>query len=449
MNKNQERATIRLPDQVAEAIERLELAGFEAYAVGGCVRDTLMQREPNDWDITTSALPEQTKLCFPDKRTVETGIKHGTVTVLMDGMPLEITTYRCDGEYLDNRHPSSVNFTSRIEDDLSRRDFTVNAMAYHPVRGIVDLFGGQADLAAGRIACVGDAEVRFGEDGLRILRAIRFASVLNFEIEEKTAEAIHACRDLLSNIAAERIREELCKLVCGVGAVRILREYVDVLAVFLPELLPCVGFAQNTKYHCYDVYEHMLKSLEQVQGKDLCTRLAVFLHDIGKPQCYTEDENGGHFKGHGAVSERICADVMRRLRFDNATGDCVVRLVAYHDRPLSAEPKAVKRLMQRLSDEDILRLMEVKRCDRIAHASGYDLPPEELAQIPQVMRQIRESDACFSLKSLAVNGKDLMRLGVPAGKQIGSILEALLERVIDGDLPNDREALCEAAKSMI
>ena len=245
---------ILLPAEVQTAIARLEQHGFEAYAVGGCVRDSLLGKQPNDWDITTSARPSQTAACFSDFRTVETGIEHGTLTVLVNGTPLEITTYRNDGEYLDNRHPKQVTFSHRIEDDLCRRDFTVNAMAYHPVRGLVDLFDGRADLTRRRIVCVGDATTRFHEDGLRILRAIRFASVLDFSIEEETARAIHACRSLLSNIAAERIREEFCKLLCGVGAVRILREYADVIGVFLPELSACVGFAQNSKYHCYDVW---------------------------------------------------------------------------------------------------------------------------------------------------------------------------------------------------
>ena len=240
---------IELPQTVQKAIDRLEAMGYEAYAVGGCVRDSILGRTPNDWDITTSARPEQTAAVFCDARTVETGVQHGTLTVILDGMPLEITTYRRDGAYADNRHPEQVTFSGCIEDDLCRRDFTVNAMAYHPKRGLVDLYGGQEDLARGVIACVGDAETRFHEDGLRILRAIRFASVLDFSVEAATADAVHVCCGLLQNIAAERIREELCKLICGKGAVRILREYADVIAQPMPELYACVGFAQNTKYH--------------------------------------------------------------------------------------------------------------------------------------------------------------------------------------------------------
>ncbi len=440
---------IAMPAPVRDAIERLEAAGFEAYAVGGCVRDVMIGRVPNDWDITTSARPEETARVFAGYRIVETGIRHGTLTVLMEGMPLEITTFRCDGEYLDNRHPVSVTFARRVEDDLSRRDFTVNAMAYHPVRGLVDLFEGQKDIAQRRIACVGDAKTRFEEDGLRILRAIRFAAVLDFEIAEETAEAIHSCRALLSGIAAERLREELCKLVCGVGAARILREYHDVIEVFIPEFAPCVGFAQNTKYHCYDVYEHTLRALEQETAGDLCTRLALLFHDIGKPRCYTEDEQGGHFKGHGAVGTEMTDKILLRLRFDNTTRERVVKLCDYHDREIPAEARSVKRLMRAFSDEDILRLMEVKRCDRVAHAEGYNTPSEALVRIPQIVEEIRAADECISLRTLAVKGDDLIALGVPKGREIGRILSELLDAVMDGELPNEREALLEAAKKKL
>ena len=441
--------SIALPVEVSGAIERLERAGYEAYAVGGCVRDAMLGRTPNDWDITTSARPAQTAEVFANFRTVETGIKHGTLTVIYDGMPLEITTYRADGEYLDHRHPTSVTFAAQVQDDLSRRDFTVNAMAYHPTRGLVDLFGGQKDLAACRIACVGDAATRFEEDGLRILRAIRFAAVLDFEIVPETALAIHEKKHLLSHIAVERIREEFCKLICGVGAVRILREYHDVIGVFLPEITPCVGFAQNTKYHTYDVYEHTLRALEHVEVQDLVTRLAVFLHDIGKPQCYTEDENGGHFKGHGPIGTEMTEAIMKRLKFDNATAEAVTQLVAYHDRTIEADARAVKRLMRKMTDENILRLMEVKRCDRLAHAPMYDIPSDALTEIPRIMRELREADACLSLRTLAIKGDDLMEMGVPMGREIGRILNALLEDVIDEKIPNEHDALCQAAKRMI
>ncbi len=437
---------ITLPLPVARALSVLEASGYEGYIVGGCVRDSLLGRTPNDWDVTTNATPEEMKACFGDFRVIETGIRHGTLTVIIDGMQLEITTYRNDGEYLDNRHPVQVTFSEKVEDDLSRRDFTVNAMAYHPQKGLVDLFDGRGDLQDKIIRCVGDATTRFEEDGLRILRAIRFASVLNFSIDADTAKAVHACRHLLSGIAAERIREEFCKLICGRGAVRILREYVDVVAVFLPELDRCVGFEQNTKYHCYDVFEHTLQALALCESDDLITRLGILLHDIGKPLCYTEDEQGGHFKGHAPVGVELTRNILLRLRFDNETIRRMELLVELHDIPLSAEKKRVKRLLQKLSDEDIARLLEIKRCDRLAHAPDFRELPPELAMIPKVIDEIRAEDACLSLKTLRIKGSDLMALGVPEGKQVGALLHALLDDVIEERLPNEKNALLQAAK---
>lgn len=440
---------IILPMPVARALSVLEASGYEGYIVGGCVRDSLLGRTPNDWDITTNATPAQMLSCFSDYRVIETGIRHGTLTVIIDGMQLEITTYRNDGEYLDNRHPVQVTFSERVEDDLSRRDFTVNAMAYHPQKGLIDLFCGREDLDARIIRCVGDAKTRFEEDGLRILRAIRFASVLDFAIAEDTAKAIHACRNLLSGIAAERIREEFCKLICGRGAVRILREYVDVIGVFMPELVTCVGFEQNTKYHCYDVFEHTLHALELCENDDLLTRLGILLHDIGKPLCYTEDEKGGHFKGHAPVGVQITEDLLWRLRFDGNTVHRLKLLVEWHDLPILAEKRSVKRLLQRLCEEDILRLLEIKRCDRLAHAEDFRELPPSLQKIPAVIEQLHAEDACFTLKKMAVNGMDLMRIGVPEGKEIGRILQSLLEDVIDERLPNEKNALLQAAKERI
>lgn len=438
---------IELPAVVLRAIERLEQNGHKAYAVGGCVRDQLLGRVPNDWDITTSARPEETAACFSDFRTVETGIRHGTLTVIIDGTPLEITTFRNDGEYADNRHPIQVTFSSRPEDDLSRRDFTVNAMAYHPKKGLLDLFDGQRDLQNRVIACVGDPTTRFSEDGLRILRAIRFASVLEFTLDDATSRAVHAQKELLKNIAAERIREEFCKLLMGKGAVTILRDYSDVIGVFLPEILPSIGFAQNSRYHVFDVYEHGLQALSHTNG-DLITRLALYLHDIGKPSVYTEDEQGGHFKGHGAVSTRMTQEILKRLRFDNETTASVTQLVDYHDRDFPAEERTVKRLMCKMSDENIFRLMEIQRCDRLAHAKEYSEPKPSVWEIPRLVQSIRASNACLSLKTLAVKGGDLALIGIPAGKEMGKLLATLLEKVIDGELPNEKDRLLEYAKNM-
>lgn len=439
---------IRLSETVQAVLDRLESCGYEAYIVGGCVRDRLLGRTPNDWDVTTSARPDQILAAFSDCRVIETGIKHGTVTVIIGGEQIEVTTYRCDGEYLDNRHPVSVTFSRNIRDDLSRRDFTVNAMAYHPTHGLVDLFDGRRDLSDRVIRCVGQAEQRFEEDGLRILRAIRFASVLDFSIHEDTARAIHSHRSLLSGIAAERIREELCKLITGAGAVRILREYIDVISVFLPELALCQGFDQNTKYHCYDVLEHTLHALEECKTDDLLTRLSILFHDIGKPHCYTEDENGGHFKGHAPIGVELTEQILRRLRFDNDTVARMKLLVELHDLPIPPQKKTVKRLMQKLSDEDIFRLLELKRCDRLAHAAFFRELPPELDEIPRLISEIRTEEACLTLGDLAVKGTDLMAIGIPAGKDMGKLLSGLLDAVIEEQIPNEREALLTHAKQM-
>lgn len=434
---------MQIPKEAELALHTLQSRGHTAFVVGGCVRDSLLGRTPNDWDVTTSALPEEVADCFRNFRVIETGLQHGTLTVLVDGTPIEITTFRNDGIYLDHRHPVGVTFSNTVEDDLARRDFTVNAMAYHPERGLVDLFGGREDLKNRVIRCVGDPVTRFREDGLRILRAIRFASVLGFSLDEKTKAAVRSEKSLLEFIAPERIREEFCKLLCGVNAANVIREYVDVIGQFLPELLACRGFEQNTKYHCYDVLEHTLCALSHASN-DLFVRLAVLLHDIGKPLCYTEDENGGHFKGHGPVGTAMTEQILRRLRFDNRTVEIVSRLVERHDRITPAEEKAVKRLMQKMSDQEILWLLEVQRCDRLAHAKGFDEPPASLDEVPRLMERIHASNACLSLKTLAVRGDDLLRLGIPEGKSIGDALAHLLDAVIEGTLPNEREALLSA-----
>lgn len=431
---------ILLPDAVREAIGRLESGGYEAYAVGGCVRDSLLSRTPNDWDLTTSARPEQTVACFSGFRVIETGIKHGTVTVLLNGSPLEITTYRRDGAYADHRHPDHVTFSDAVEEDLARRDFTVNAMAYHPVRGLVDPFGGQADLARGTIACVGDPRTRFEEDGLRILRAVRFASVLGFSIDAPTAEAIHAQKDLLDSVARERVREELDKLLLGTGAVGILRDYSDVLTQILPELAPSVGFAQNTKYHCYDVFEHTLCALEHAPA-DRNVRLAVLLHDAGKPECHTADDLGDHFKGHAEVSVRLAEAILSRLRYDNAAKEEILTLVRLHDQPLLCDEKHVKKLLRVYPEETLFRLLAVRKCDILAHAPAYRDRLDEQEAIPRLIEAIKAENACFSLRSLAVNGDDLIAAGIPKGKEIGKALELLLDAVTDGILPNEKEAL--------
>ncbi len=436
-----------IPSKGAQfAMMRLQEHGFQAYAVGGCVRDSLLGRTPNDWDLTTNALPHETAACFADHRIIDTGMKHGTIAVLHEGELLEITTYRLDGDYEDNRHPVSVTFSKDLCDDLSRRDFTVNAMAYHPESGVVDCFGGQEDLKNHIIRCVGNPQTRFEEDGLRILRAIRFASVLEFSLEQKTADAVHECKHLLKNIASERIREEFCKLLCGKHAVSILREFSDVIAVFLPELAPSFGFDQKSKYHCYDVWEHTLHALEENTDGDLIVRLGILFHDVGKPDCFTEDERGGHFPGHAERSVEMTNEALHRLRFDNNTRELVQKLVKYHDVPLIPEEKHVKRALLRFGEAGLVSLLEIQRCDRLAHHPNYVELPHYHKQIPQIVKKIFDENACLSLKSLAVKGDDLISLGYKPGKEIGQQLQTLLDAVIDGALPNDKDTLLSFAR---
>lgn len=442
---------ILMPPQVEYAIRTLQQAGFSAYIVGGCVRDALRGEIPHDWDLTTSAMPLQTKDCFRNETVIETGLKHGTVTVLKDGMPLEITTYRIDGAYTDHRRPDAVTFTRNLRDDLSRRDFTVNAMAYHPDEGIIDLFGGQEDLARQRIACVGNPSERFDEDGLRILRALRFSAVLDFKIAPDTAAAIHAQKELLTGISAERIFSELSKLLCGIGAQRILREYADVLFTILPDLAPMYRFDQQNPHHCYDVYEHTLRAISAVPPEPML-RFAALLHDSGKPSVFTKDERGGHFYGHAAVSTEIARNVLHRLKSDRKTLDTVCRLVEYHDLvfPTPVSEKHLKRVISKLGFDHTEALLLLHRADVSAQAESHRA--ERIAHsnaLLDTLAKLRAADECLTIQKLAVTGNDLINLGVPQGKLIGTLLRTLLEQVIDGIIPNEPAALLNAAEQYL
>ncbi|MBQ1223729.1 MAG: tRNA nucleotidyltransferase [Oscillospiraceae bacterium] len=341
-----------IPAPLTEAMNVLEQGGKEGWLVGGCVRDSLMGKIPHDWDVTTSASPMEMISLFSGYRLIETGLKHGTVTVVISGEQIEITTFRIDGEYRDNRRPSSVSFTSDISEDLSRRDFTVNAMAYSPTSGLCDLFGGREDLEKKLIRCVGDPDKRFGEDGLRILRALRFASVLDFSIHKDTAESVHRNRELLLNISAERIFSEFTKLLCGPGAARILREYPDVIGVFIPEVLLCVGFDQHTPWHNRDVWEHTVTALESVPA-DPIMRLSMFFHDLGKPESQTLDGSVAHYRGHPEKSAKIADTVLDRLRSDNFTRKTVRTVVSAHETvvKMKADKKEVKKMLRRFGVE--------------------------------------------------------------------------------------------------
>lgn len=432
---------ITLPRKVLMIINNLQLHGYEAFAVGGCVRDSILARRPEDWDITTSAKPEEIKRLF--RRTVDTGIEHGTVTVIIGKDSYEVTTYRVDGAYEDGRHPKEVRFTSRLEEDLQRRDFTINAMAYNDDVRLVDVFGGMKDLNHHLIRCVGDPRERFSEDALRILRAVRFSAQLNFPIEPDTAEAIKELAPTLEKISAERIQAELVKLLVSPHPERIRDAYeLGITKVILPEWDAMAGVEQNTPHHRYDVAEHTIRAMKYVK-RDKILRLTMLFHDMGKPSTKTTDENGrDHFKGHALVSEEIARKVLRRLKFDNETVKTVTRLVCYHDYRMEATPKNVRRAMNRIGVELFLYYLAVRMAD--AKAQSPYRRREKIENIVAVRKLYQEAlleEDCVTLRQLAVSGRDLMDLGMNPGREIGSMLSELLEYVIDDPKRNEKEIL--------
>jgi len=434
------------PEQVCAALKTLTDAGYSAYIVGGCVRDALLGKTPHDWDCTTSARPTEIKACFPGFHVIETGMQHGTVTVVIGKMPIEITTYRIDGTYADHRRPDSVTFTDRLEDDLSRRDFTVNAMAYHPERGLIDCFHGQDDLDAKIIRCVGNAAARFDEDGLRILRAMRFASVLDFEIAPETADAIHNQKELLHAISVERIYAELNKLLCGKGAERILTAFSDVLFTVLPELAPMLGFDQCNPHHDYDVYTHTLKALSAIPPEPVL-RWAALLHDTGKPHTFTEDERGGHFYGHAAVSVEIAERSLRSLKPDKKTLERVLMLVDQHDYVFNGTEKQLKKVVRKLGEGATMQLLLLHKADVTAQAECHRAKRiAESDMLIAMLEKLIAENTCMTVKQLAVRGDDLIAAGIPRGKKIGETLEYLLDAVTEGRLENTREALLAECK---
>lgn len=438
-----------MPKNVDTAINLLQSAGFEAYAVGGCVRDSLLGKTPNDWDITTSAKPEDMKSVFVNFRCIDTGIKHGTVTVVIDGEPLEITTFRLDGEYEDNRHPKSVTFTSNLGADLGRRDFTVNAMAYSKKTGTVDLFGGQNDLKNGIIRCVGDPDRRFNEDALRILRALRFASALDFEIEEKTAQSLLKNRALLGNISEERIAKELLKLVCGKGAKRILTDFAPVLFEILPELQPMYKNSHDNPHHCYDIYEHTLIAVESIDPEPTL-RFAMLLHDCGKPAVKKFDENGvAHFYGHQRISAEISAQILARLKVSNKFRDKILFLVSNHDRwELYENTEKMPRYLSKFGLDGVLNLLKVMRADVLAQSPEYRYRLDQIADAEETAKNLAAQKPCLSLSELQINGRTLMDIGIPQGRKLGAVLAQLLDEVIDGVTKNTQEALTTRAREI-
>lgn len=432
---------MEIPENVQAVLKTLEAAGHEAWCVGGCVRDALMGRSPEDWDVTSSARPEETLALF-GHRGLPTGLKHGTVTVKTEEGPVEVTTYRIDGTYRDHRRPETVAFSRSLDEDLARRDFTVNAMARNLRGELRDPFGGREDLRRGILRCVGEPDRRFQEDALRILRGLRFAATLGLGIEPGTAAAVRRNRDGLRNIAAERIQAEFFKLLPGKDAAEVLRGCPEAFGVFWPELLAMVGFRQRNRHHCFDVWEHTLHALAAAPG-DLVLRCTMLLHDVGKPDSFTLDEQGvGHFYGHPAVSRDLADKMLRRLKCGTAFRETVVRLVEWHDKDIPRTDKSIRRALRILGEEDLRRLILVKRADNLGQAPAYWDRQKELDKAEEILDKLLAEDACFSLKQLALKGGDLLALGL-SGPAVGKALEELLEKVIDGVLPNDREALLE------
>ena len=445
--------TMQIPEKVEYIINTLMKQGYEAYAVGGCVRDSILGRQPEDWDITTSAKPEQVKALF--HRTIDTGIQHGTVTIMLDKEGFEVTTYRIDGEYEDSRHPKNIEFTSNLEEDLKRRDFTINAMAYNSKDGLVDIFGGIEDLNKGVIRCVGNAKERFSEDALRILRAVRFAGQLGFEIEEQTKAAIVELAPTLKNISAERIRVELDKLLMAKHPelIKVAAE-TGICQVVLPELDRMLLQEQNNPHHIYNVGEHCIKAVMYLNeecrntskyDKKLHSILAwtMLLHDVGKPECYTVDENGiGHFYGHGEKGVEIAKKILKRLKFDNYTIEIVTRLIKWHDYEFGKKEASMRRAANKIGTDIMEWLFLVQRLDTLAqNPATYEEKFARLEEDKQLYEEIRAKQQCLTLKELAVNGRDLMEAGFEKGKRLGEILEYLLNEVLEEPSLNEKDKL--------
>lgn len=440
---------IDVPACAKRIIHLLELDGHNAYVVGGCVRDSLLGRVPHDWDICTSAKPEEVCELMAKRgiRTIETGLQHGTVTAHIDGENYEITTFRIDGEYSDNRRPDSVEFVDNVFEDLARRDFTINAMACDAESCFMDPFNGLGDLEAGVIRCVGHPDDRFREDALRILRALRFASTYGFKIEKETTYSIHKNKSLLKNISAERIQSELTKMLCGKSCLDILLEYSDVMAVIIPELEPCIGFEQNNPFHLYTVYDHIAHAVDNYKGDDISIKMALLLHDIGKPECYTEDHNGGHFHGHSVPGMRMAKEVMTRLKFDAKTRDEVVDLVLYHDSDIYPGTKSVKRWLNKIGYDMLVKLINIKVADIMAHSEINQASRTSTCfDILAIADEIVGDQQCFKIGDLAVNGHDIMQLGIESGPRVGWMLNHLLDMVLDETVENEHDALMAEAK---
>ena len=432
----------QLPQEGLFVLERLESAGFEACFVGGLVRDLLRGVPAHDADLASNAPPQSVIEAFPDVPVLKTGLKHGTVTVLVDHVPVEVTTYRTETGYSDGRHPDAVRFAKSIEEDLSRRDFTINAMALHPVRGIMDPFGGREDLEKGILRCVGNAETRFTEDALRILRALRFSSVLSFSLEESTAEAARKLKGNIGLLSRERVQSECSKLLCGRNVRDELLRYPDILSEIFPFLQKMQGFNQHNEHHCFDLLEHTACAVENIAPR-LHLRLAALLHDCAKPGCFHLDETGvGHFYGHASRGAKIAEELLHALKYDNLTLKRVPLLVKWHDAPIEETSRMIKRRLNQLGEEALRDLLQLQRADTLALAPQYHDRLVHFDRLDEILDEVLRQDACFSVKKLAVSGNDLRRLGF-AGRAIGQAQRLLVDAVIDETVENNREQLLE------
>ncbi len=440
-------ANISLPKEVQFIIDCLYKKGYEAYIVGGCVRDSLLNQKPQDWDICTQAKPHEIIECFKEYKIIETGIKHGTVSLIYNQKSYEITTYRIEGKYSDKRHPDDVTFVSSLKEDLKRRDFTINAMAYNKKDGLIDYFSGCEDLNNKIIRCVGNCTARFNEDALRILRALRFAAKLGFNIDKKTSKAINENKHLIAGLSGERIREEMNKLLLSEGSEKILLDYPLVLSVFVPEIKATVGYDQKNPYHPYDIWTHIVKSVASIKP-DLILRLAMLFHDLGKPLCENIIEVKKRFCDHGHVSAKIAKDTMRKLKYDNNTINRVYDLIYYHDTKILCDKISVKRWLNKFGADEFCNLLEVKRADAKAQNPLYIAERLKVYDnIAKMADDIIKNKECFTMKDLAVNGDDLISLGFNRGEAIGNTLNSLLEMVIEEKVENNKKELLEIIKS--
>ena len=438
-----------LPGDPSYIIRKLEESGYEAYAVGGCVRDLMLGREPKDFDITTSALPREVKKVF--RNTVDTGIRHGTVTVVLKGGAYEVTTYRVDGAYEDGRHPKEVTFSRSLDEDLARRDFTINAMAWHPDRGIVDIFGGQKDLRAGVIRCVGEPSERFSEDALRVMRAVRFAAQLGFSLEERTWEAVREHAADLRKISAERVRDEMMKIITSPHPEMWRKAYeAGITAVILPEFDVCMRTEQNTPYHIYSVGEHIIRSMQSIEPDPLL-RLTMLLHDIAKPMVHFRDSSGrDHFKGHAAYGGEIAEEILRRLKFDNDTVRRVGKLIRCHDLRPKATDAAVRRAAAQIGPELFEDFIKIQTADALAKNPEHNAANlSRIETMEKIYRRIIARGDCLSLAGLAISGQDLLDAGMKPGKKIGYILESALMAVLEEPTLNDHDLLLMYALQMM